>query len=89
MKPRAKRVFTPETIIDRMALMAVERNKLADFIFDRRGPASHRVLARLVAILQRTPLLKAAVAIRPLRSAFLRAAIATGRRQVGRLIGEP
>ncbi|MFZ1933029.1 MAG: 4Fe-4S binding protein [Thermoguttaceae bacterium] len=89
MQPRAKRVFTPETIIDRMALMAVERNKLADFIFDRRGPVSHRVLVRLVAILQKTPLLKAAVAIKPLRSAFLRAAIATGRRHVGRLIGEP
>jgi Fe-S-cluster-containing hydrogenase component 2 len=89
MKPRVKRVFTPETIIDRMALMAVERNKLADFIFDRRGPISHRVLARLVATLEKTPLLKAAVAIRPLRSAFLRAAIAAGRRQAGRWIDDP
>jgi ferredoxin len=89
MKPRTQRVFTPETIIDRMALMAVERNKLADFIFDRRGPISHRVMARLVAVLEKTPLLKAAVAIRPLRSAFLRAAIAAGRRQVGRLIDNP
>ena len=88
MTPRPQRVFTPETIIERVAMMAVERNKLADLIFDRRGPVSHRLLARLVAVLEKTPLLKAAVAIKPLRSAFLHAAIASGQKQVGRIIGE-
>lgn len=88
MKPRDRKILPPDTVIDRMAMMAIERNKLADLIFDRRGPVSHRALARVVAMLEKTPLLKAVAAIAPLRSAFLRAAVAAGRKKIGHLIDE-
>ncbi|MCE5268476.1 MAG: 4Fe-4S dicluster domain-containing protein [Planctomycetaceae bacterium] len=88
MAPRAQRVITPETIVDRMAMMAIERNKLADFLFDRRGRVGHRILGRLVAALERTPLWKAAIAIEPLRSAFLHAVVAAGQEQLSLTEGE-
>ncbi|MEN6448905.1 MAG: 4Fe-4S dicluster domain-containing protein [Thermoguttaceae bacterium] len=76
MSPREQRALTPATVVERMLLMAIERRRLADFLFDRHGPVSHRVLGHLVAILERTPLPKALAAIRPLRSIFLNAAVA-------------
>jgi Na+-translocating ferredoxin:NAD+ oxidoreductase RNF subunit RnfB len=85
MKPRAQRVLTPETVFDRIATMAVERGKLADLIFERPGRLSHRALARILGVVERSPLFKAAMAIRPLRSAFLRRLVAAARKKTGRL----
>jgi len=71
MKPRAKRVFTPETTFDMVGHMAVERGKLAEMIFDDPESLTHRALARLLGVLEKSPPWKAAMAVRPLRSAFL------------------
>lgn len=83
MKPRARRVFNPDTIFDRMALMAIERGKLADFLLDRPEQLGARTLGRIVAILERTPLLKAVVAVEPLCSTFLRRIVRAAKRQAG------
>jgi ferredoxin len=83
MKPRAKRVFTPETIFDRLVLMAIERGKLADLIFDQPDRLSHRALGRVVRLLERTSLAKAILAVKPLRSVFLSALVGSGKRWVG------
>jgi len=72
MKPRAKRVFTPETVFDRTVAMAIERGKLADIIFDNPDKLSYRALGRVVNILEKSPPFRAAMAIEPLRSNFLK-----------------
>jgi len=85
MKPRPQRVLTPESVFDRMALMAVERGKLAETIFDDPQRLSHRALGRLVGLLERSPVFKRAMAIRPVRSAFLRGIVAGAKRSTGEL----
>jgi len=83
MKSRRKRVFTPESVFDRVALMAVERGKLAELIFDGTQRLSHRALGRIVALLEQVGTFKAALAIKPLRSAFLRRAVREARKRIG------
>jgi ferredoxin len=70
MKPRPKRVFTPEKAFDRVVSMAIERGKLADVIFDDPSRLSHRALGRIVRVLEKSPPFRAAMAVKPLRSAF-------------------
>jgi ferredoxin len=70
MKPRPKRVFTPEKAFDRVVSMAIERGKLGDLIFDDAGRLSHRAFGRIVRVLEKSPPFKAAMAVKPLRSAF-------------------
>ncbi len=83
MKPRAKRVFTPETVFDRIVAMAVERGKLAELIFERPERLSHLALARIAALVEKSPFFKAAMAIRPLRSIFLSGIVAAAKKQTG------
>jgi ferredoxin/biotin operon repressor len=85
MRSRRRRVFTPETIFDRLVLMAIERGRLSDLIFDDPQRLSHRALGRIVGAIERSPLFKAAMAIRPLRSAFLAALVAGAERQAGKM----
>ncbi|MBN2475183.1 MAG: 4Fe-4S binding protein [Pirellulales bacterium] len=81
MKPRAQRVFTPETVFDRVVAMAIERGKLADLIFEDPERFSHRALARLVGVIERSPPFRAALAIKPLRSVFLNGLVAVAKSQ--------
>ncbi|MHC4177672.1 MAG: 4Fe-4S dicluster domain-containing protein, partial [Planctomycetota bacterium] len=85
MKPRAKRVLTPETVFDRTVMMAIERGRLSELIFESPKRLSHRALSRIVGVVERSPFFKAAMAIRPLRSAFLRRLVAEARKKTGRL----
>ena len=71
MRPRPQRVLTPETVFDRMVLMAIERGKLAHLIFDDPGRLSYRALGRILSVLEKSPPWRAAMAIAPLKSAFL------------------
>ena len=87
MQPRPKRVFTPETVFDRVVAMAIERGKLAELLFDNRQKLSHRALARIVGAIEKSPPLRAAMAIKPLRSAFLNRIVAAAKRQAGEMRG--
>ena len=75
MKPRPQRVLTPENTFDRIVTMAMERGKLANVLFEQPEKLSHRALGRIIGVLEKTPPFKAAMAIQPLRSAFLDRAI--------------
>lgn len=75
MKPRAQRVFTPENAFDKTVHMAIERGKLAGIVFENPERLSHRALGRILGILEKTPPWKAAMAVKPLRSAYLNAFI--------------
>ncbi|KPL09067.1 4Fe-4S ferredoxin [candidate division BRC1 bacterium SM23_51] len=85
MKPRAQRVYTPETIFDRIVLMAIERGKLANLLFDEPQRLTHRALGRMIGALEKTPPVKAAMAIKPLRSAFLNALVKGAKTKAGPL----
>lgn len=85
MRSRERRVYTPETLFDRMVAMAIERGKLADLLFDDPTRLSHRALGRVLRLLERSPPWKAAMAVRPLRSAFLNAMVTRAKRSAGDL----
>ena len=71
LKPRPQRVFTPETSFVRTVRMAIERGKLADLLFEEPELLSHRALGTILHLLEQSPPWKAALAVRPLRSAFM------------------
>ena len=85
LKPRPQRVLTPETIFDQVALMAIERGKLADLLFPEREKLSHRALGRVIDILEKSPPFKAAMAISPLRSVFLSTLVKGAKKQMGEI----
>lgn len=87
MKPRAKRVVTPETAFDRIVSMAIERGKLANILFEDRDRLSYRALGRIIGVLEKSPPFKAAMAIEPLRSVFLNTMVKGAKKTSGR-IGE-
>lgn len=65
--------------------MAIERGKLGDLLLDNTEGAGLRALARVVPVLEKTPLPKAIVAVEPLKlkSALLRAVIHGARATAG------
>lgn len=79
MKPRAQRVFTPETTFDMVGHMAIERGKVAEVLFEDPERLSLRAIGRLLRLLEKSPPWKAAMAVRPLRSAFLNAIFAVSK----------
>lgn len=83
MSSRDKRVLTPETVFERLVMMAIERGKLANMIFDDPERLSHRVMGRLIGILENSPPSKAAMAIQPLRSAFLTSIVNASKKRLG------
>ncbi|MBI3891709.1 MAG: 4Fe-4S binding protein [Candidatus Wallbacteria bacterium] len=85
MRPRKQRVYCPEDLFEKAVAMAIERGKLAELLFEERERLSHRALARLVKVLEKSGPMKAAMAIHPLRSAFLWAMAKGARMATGKL----
>jgi ferredoxin len=79
MAPREQRVYTPETMIDRYAAMAIERGKLADLIFEDSDGLGHFAMSRILGALERSTPGKAIMAIEPLKSIFLSRIVAAAR----------
>jgi ferredoxin len=75
LKLRAKREITPVDSIERIVLMAVERGKLQNLIFDNHSLWSHRALAAILgAILKLSPV-RQAMATEQFRSRYLNALV--------------
>ncbi len=75
MRSREKRVFTPETVFDKVVAMAIERGKLAELLFDDPERLTHRTLGRVISVIEKTPVFKAAMAVKPFKSVFLGALV--------------
>jgi ferredoxin len=88
MTARAQRVLTPETVFDQRVMMAIERGKLADLILDAPERLSHRALARVLGLIEKSPPFRAAMAVKPLRSAFFNAMVSGARKMAGGLRDE-
>jgi NAD-dependent dihydropyrimidine dehydrogenase PreA subunit len=82
MRSRERRVYTPETTFDRVVAMAIERGKLAETVFEDPERLSFRALGRVIQGLEKSSPMRAAAAVRPLRSAFLQGVVAQASRFV-------
>ena len=85
MRPRSKRVFTPETAFDQMISMAIERGKLGNLLFDDPEKLSHRAMSRVVGVLEKSSPVKAAKAIKPLKSTFLNMMVIGAKKHSGEI----
>lgn len=71
MIPRQQRVIVPETTYDKIITMAIERGKLSNLVFDDPSKISHRALGRIIGVIEKSSPVKALMAVKPIKSAFL------------------
>jgi ferredoxin len=76
LESRPKRVLTPLNGTHRAVVMAIERGKLQDLIFDNRVLWSHRAMAGVLGVILKLPPIKQAVASKQLKSRYLEKLIA-------------
>jgi NAD-dependent dihydropyrimidine dehydrogenase PreA subunit len=74
-RPREQRVYTPETMLEHYLAMAIERGKLAEVVFSQPENLSQQAMKRILRAIELAPPFKAAMTVRPLRSAFLEAMV--------------
>jgi ferredoxin len=68
---RAERVITPVNSTHRAVVMAIERGKLQNLIFDNNALASHRAMAAVLGVMLKLPPIKQAMASRQMKSRYL------------------
>ena len=76
LAPRPARVITPLNSAHRAVLMAIERGKLQDLVFDNQAFLSHRVMAAILGVILKLPPVQRALASRQFRSRYLEALLA-------------
>ena len=76
LKSRPERVLTPLNGVHRAVVMAIERGKLQNLIFDNQALLSHRALAALFGVILRLPPIKQAMASKQMKSRYLERLIA-------------
>ncbi|MBT8350370.1 MAG: 4Fe-4S binding protein, partial [Deltaproteobacteria bacterium] len=75
LKSRPNRVITPLNGTHRAVVMAIERGKLQNLIFDNQVLWSHRAMAGVLGAILKLPPLKQALANRQVKSRYLEALI--------------
>jgi ferredoxin len=73
---RPQRVITPLNSAHRAVVMAIERGKLQNLIFDNRALMSHRAMAAILGVILKLPPVKQVMASRQIKSRYLEALIA-------------
>ena len=68
---RPERVITPVDGVHRVVLMAIERGKLQNLIFDNHAAFNHRAMAAILGAVLKLPPVKRAMASEQLRSKYL------------------
>jgi len=71
LSERGRRTITPVDSVHRTVMMAIERGKLPDLIFDNRVLFSHRAMAAMLGAILKLPPVKQVLASRQLRSRFV------------------
>ena len=71
LTPRPHRLITPQNGAHRAVVMAIERGKLQNLIFDNRVLWSHRALAALLGVLLKLPPIKQVMASQQVKSRYL------------------
>jgi len=75
LQSRKKRVITPVNSVHRVVMMAIERGKLQNLIFDKQVMFSHRAMAAVLGVILKLPPVKQAVASEQFKSRYLAALI--------------
>jgi len=68
---RPQRVITPLNSTHRAVVMAIERGKLQNLLFDVRAHWNHRAMAAILGVILKLPPLKQALASRQMKSRYL------------------
>ncbi|KQC11832.1 MAG: (Fe-S)-binding protein [Candidatus Cloacimonas sp. SDB] len=71
LNPRPSRVLTPLNGAHKAVIMAIERGKLQDLIFDNRVLWNHRAMAAVLGVILKLPPLKQALASQQFKSRYL------------------
>jgi ferredoxin len=71
LKLRNKRVITPVNSVHRVVMMAIERGKLHNLIFDNRVMFSHRALAAVLGAILKMPPARQIIASQQFKSRYL------------------
>ena len=74
--PHPNRVITPLDSVHRTVLMAIERGKLQNLIFDNHAQWNHRAMAAILGVILKLPPIQKAMACRQMRSRYLEFLIA-------------
>jgi ferredoxin len=72
---REKRVITPVDSVHRVVMMAIERGKLQNLIFDNQALLSHRVMAAILGAILKMPPVKQVMASQQFKSRYLESLI--------------
>jgi ferredoxin len=76
LKSRPERVITPLDSTHRAVVMAIERGKLQNLIFDNHALWNHRAMAAILGAILRLPPVSRALASRQMKSRYLESLIA-------------
>jgi ferredoxin len=76
LRSRPERVITPLDSTHRAVVMAIERGKLQNLIFDNHALWNHRAMAAILGTILRLPPVSRALASRQMRSRYLESLIA-------------
>ena len=79
---RAQRVITPVDSTHRAVVMAIERGKLQNLLFDNQALTSHRAMAAILGVILRLPPLKQAMASQQMKSRYLETLILWGEKHL-------
>jgi Na+-translocating ferredoxin:NAD+ oxidoreductase RNF subunit RnfB len=71
LRPRPARVVTPVTSAHRTVLMAIERGKLQNLVFDNQALKSHRAMAAILGAILKLPPARRIMASEQMRSKYL------------------
>ena len=71
LEPRPERVITPVDSTQRAVMMAIERGKLQNLIFDNNALASHRAMAAILGAVLKAPPVKQLLARRQMKSLYV------------------
>ena len=71
LRSRSERVITPVNSVHRIVVMAIERGKLQNLIFDNQIMYSHRAMAAVLGVILKLPPLKQFLASQQFKSRYL------------------
>jgi ferredoxin len=80
LKSRPERVITPVNSVHRIVLMAIERGKLQNLLFDNQILLSHRAMAAVLGVILKLPPAKQILASNQFKSRYLAALIKYAKR---------
>lgn len=71
LERRSEKIITPVNSVHRAVLMAIEKGKLQELIFDNQAFASHRAMAAVLSVILKLSPVKQAMASKQMKSVYL------------------